>query len=183
MSIDYGKEYSDMLDGELVELAAESDDLVEDARAALWSELRRRGLEGQARQAYAGRANEVPAEPPPRLRLATVATFSNLLNAQLARSKLLSEGIDCFLADEHIVRMDWFLSFSVGRIKLRVREEDAATARDVLTAAGTDRSLWREYEVDTRRRGFRVISLRLLVWLILLETGILWLLVTVSMLR
>ncbi len=181
MSIDYAKEYGDMLDGELVELAAESDSLVEEAQAALWNELRRRGLEVEASKKLEQRPPQEKTGPPP-LHLITVASFSNLLKANAARSKLLSEGIDCFLADENVMRMDWFWASAIGWTKLQVREEDAGRARDVLTLGGTDSALLREYDVDTRRRGFRVVSLRVLAWLVLLETVVTMLIVLLSML-
>ncbi len=170
MSIDYAKGYGDMLDGELVELAAESDTLVEEAHAALWNELRRRGLDAEASSRLEAHPRAEKSGPPP-LRLVTVATFNNLLKAHLARSKLLSEGIDCFLADENVVRMDWFLSFCVGLIKLQVREADAGGARDALTR-GAGSAVLTEYEIDTRRRGFRLMSLRALVWFFLLQMAL-----------
>ncbi len=47
-------------------------------------------------------------------------------------SMLDSAGIESFLGDENLVRLDWFYSNLVGGIKLMVREEDAETATAVL---------------------------------------------------
>jgi hypothetical protein len=52
--------------------------------------------------------------------------------AWLAKSVLDSAGIECFLFDENVVRIDWFLSNAIGGIKLRVREEDVAAAAALL---------------------------------------------------
>jgi hypothetical protein len=50
----------------------------------------------------------------------------------IAKSMLDSAGIESFLGDENLVRLDWFYSNLVGGIKLMVREEDADTARKLL---------------------------------------------------
>jgi len=61
-------------------------------------------------------------------RLVTIASFNSLGEAYVARSILTAEGIDCYLADEHIVGLNWFYSIAVGGVKLRVRAGDAKTA-------------------------------------------------------
>jgi len=65
-------------------------------------------------------------------RLVTIATFRDVPEALLAKGKLESAGIECVLGDEYIVRMDWFWANAVGGIKLRVREEEAFTAKTIL---------------------------------------------------
>jgi hypothetical protein len=50
----------------------------------------------------------------------------------IAKSMLDSAGIQSFLSDENLVRLDWFYSNLVGGIKLMVREEDGETARKLL---------------------------------------------------
>jgi hypothetical protein len=62
----------------------------------------------------------------------TVATFSSSPQAHLARLKLESEGIDCFLVDENIVAMDWLLAGAVRGIKLQVPAGRAEEARKLL---------------------------------------------------
>jgi hypothetical protein len=65
----------------------------------------------------------------------------DLSEALLVKSILDSAGIDCFLGDENMVRMDWFWSNLLGGVKLWVRQEDAETAADMLdqnTLAGFD---------------------------------------------
>ncbi len=131
MDGDYASLYAAMADEELQSLAAEADDLTDEARSALWGELRQRGLEPQAKPEEGLREHRAAETQPPE-KFATVAVFNDFLNANLAKSKLESEGVFCFLADEHVARMNWLYSLFVGRIKLQVRESDAARAADLL---------------------------------------------------
>jgi hypothetical protein len=68
----------------------------------------------------------VPAE------LVTIANFRDLPEAMLAKGKLESAGIECFLGDDNMVRMDWFWSNLIGGVKLRVIETDAEEAIHLL---------------------------------------------------
>ncbi len=61
-----------------------------------------------------------------------VAAFSQPIEAHLARARLESEGILCVVGDEHLVRIDWFLSNAVGGVKVLVPSWDAEKARDIL---------------------------------------------------
>jgi hypothetical protein len=63
-------------------------------------------------------------------RLVTVETFAAPWEAQLARARLETEGIESQLADEHLARLG--LSGAIGGVRLQVREEDAALAIEVL---------------------------------------------------
>jgi hypothetical protein len=96
-----------------------------------------------------------PPAPPPQDddsdrgdsgRWITVATFSLPQQAQIARLRLESEDIDCFLIDENLVATDWLLANAVGGIKLQVREEDAAQARQILDARSADPKRVLSYE-------------------------------------
>ncbi len=69
--------------------------------------------------------------------LVTIATFSMAVEADLARAKLESEGIECFLADEHTVTVNWLYSQAVGGVKLQVRESDAQRALEILKGSPT----------------------------------------------
>src|SRR5438093_8419577 len=62
----------------------------------------------------------------------TVATFWQAIDAHLARLKLESEAIDCFLIDENLVATDWLYANAVGGIKLRVPPGSADHARQIL---------------------------------------------------
>ncbi len=69
--------------------------------------------------------------------LVTIATFSTAVEADLARARLESEGIECFLADEHTVTVNWLYSQAVGGVKLQVREADAQRAVEILKGTST----------------------------------------------
>jgi hypothetical protein len=62
----------------------------------------------------------------------TVASFSQPVEAHLARAQLESEGIPCVVGNEHLVRVDWFLSNAVGGVKVLVPRSEVDRARDVL---------------------------------------------------
>jgi hypothetical protein len=64
-------------------------------------------------------------------RLVTVGTFSTPWEAQIAQARLSAEGLHSLIADEHVIRMV-ALSNAVGGIQLKVREQDAAAAAEVL---------------------------------------------------
>ena len=58
--------------------------------------------------------------------------FRDLPAALLFDSILDSAAIECFLADENTIRMDWFWSNLLGGIKLCVRMADSDTASSLL---------------------------------------------------
>lgn len=62
--------------------------------------------------------------------MVTVGAYANPWEAQLARTCLEAEGIDSVVADEHLARI--WCAATVGGIKLRVREEDAPHASELL---------------------------------------------------
>lgn len=61
-------------------------------------------------------------------RFVLLRRFRDLPDAFLCKSILDSADIECFLADENIIRMNWFLSNLVGGIKLFVRAADLGAA-------------------------------------------------------
>lgn len=62
--------------------------------------------------------------------LETVATFSFAPEMGLVRSKLESEGIECFVKGELISQT--YIQSAVGGIKLQVKAEDAERARKLI---------------------------------------------------
>jgi hypothetical protein len=64
--------------------------------------------------------------------LMTVATFDVLMEAEVARGYLESEGIRCFLADAEMVNTAWYLSGAMGGIKLQVAKSDFLAAERLL---------------------------------------------------
>lgn len=66
------------------------------------------------------------------MQLVTVACFDNMPTAHIAMGRLQTEGIDCWLADEHLVQTDWLYAIAVGGIKLQVGAPYANQAREIL---------------------------------------------------
>ena len=115
--------YAAMSDAELDRLDEQAHTLTTPARKALEAEIERRELHF----VRAAPVNVVQAQD-----LKTIRQFRDLPEALLAKGLLESAGLTCFLADDNIVRMDWFISNFVGGIKLQVRPEDESAALDVL---------------------------------------------------
>ena len=65
----------------------------------------------------------------------TIATYPEPLEANLIRSKLLSEEIECILLDENIISVQPFYSNAIGGIKLQVHEDDAERAMQIIEDA------------------------------------------------
>lgn len=70
-------------------------------------------------------------------RFVTIAVFDQPIEAELARTKLDAEGIECFIADSNLVGINPAYTLAVGGIKLRVHEEDSAAARAALNPVPT----------------------------------------------
>jgi hypothetical protein len=118
--------YAGMTDGELQRLARNAESLTELAWDALEDEMDRRHLES---------SEEPMPEPRQEMEmreLVTIRQFRDLPEALLAKGSLESAGIECFLADENLVRLDWFISNFIGGIKLNVRAADAVNAQKLL---------------------------------------------------
>jgi hypothetical protein len=118
--------YAGMTDGELQRLARNAESLTELAWDALQDEMDRRNLEP-----LQGEAPEYHEELELQ-ELVTIRQFRDLPEALLAKGSLESSGIECFLADENLVRLDWFISNLIGGIKLKVRAADVENARKLL---------------------------------------------------
>lgn len=123
---DFASHYSRLTDGELLKLAADAWSLSDSAWDALEDELDRRNLE----------VPEAEAPPPvclPEMRnLVLLRRFRDIPEALLAKGRLESCGVECFLADENMVRMDWFISNLLGGVKLLVQPEDFTRASRIL---------------------------------------------------
>ena len=117
--------YARMSETELMELARSYDGLLETAQIALRAEFARRGLEPPLL--------EEPEESEFR-HLVTVRRFRDLTEAFVGRALLESAGIPAWIADENLVRMDWFYSNLIGGMRLQVDERDEAAAVEILEA-------------------------------------------------
>ena len=126
--------YAALTDGELQQIAREAGSLTDEAKAALESEMSRRELQGNAVAEPAAEAEDsaAPSGGAEMRDLLTIRQFRDLPEALLAKSVLDSAGIECFLGDDNLIRMDWLWSNLLGGIKLRVRQEDAIVASRLL---------------------------------------------------
>jgi len=117
--------YSAMSDEELGQIAESGDELSAAAQEAFRAEVARRGLKMEI--------------APPRgedvfefNETVTLRQFRDLPEALLAKGSLESAGIEAYLVDDNMIRMDWFISNLLGGIKLKVRAEDAEAASEIL---------------------------------------------------
>ena len=134
----FAAHYSRMSDGELIKLALESSELSESAWDALEDELDRRNLE-------IPEAESEPQVSLPQTRdLVVLRRFRDVPEALLAKASLEASGIECFLADENMVRIDWFMSNLLGGIKLLVQPADFSQASRILNEPISD-----EFESDS----------------------------------
>jgi hypothetical protein len=62
----------------------------------------------------------------------TLWRYRDLPEALIARSKLDAADIGCFLADENVVRLNWFWSNAIGGLRLQVSDVDAEDALALL---------------------------------------------------
>jgi hypothetical protein len=121
--------YSKMTDGELEKIAADASSLTDLARAAIQSEMQHRSMHPSATDEAESAAadSEVSFQ-----HLVLVRRFRDLPEALLAKGSLDSAGIESHLADDNMVRMDWFISNLLGGVKLLVKPEDAEAAVEIL---------------------------------------------------
>src|SRR5258708_5098577 len=99
-----------MADGELQRVGGNEESLTERAGDAFQEEFDRRDLELLEEEAPEDREELQLRE------LVTIRQFRDLPEALLAKGSLESAGIECFLADENLVRLDWFISNLIGGI-------------------------------------------------------------------
>jgi DNA-directed RNA polymerase subunit RPC12/RpoP len=64
--------------------------------------------------------------------LVTVAAYRQVIDASVMKSVLDGHGVECWLADENMVTMDWMYSDFIGGVKLQVRRSDLEDARRIL---------------------------------------------------
>src|SRR5271169_5680673 len=117
--------YAEMSDEELLELGSEYESLTDAAKPLLRAEFERRSLP----------APEL-TDSPEWLKfdeMVTVRQYRDPAEAGLAKCTLDSAGIQCYLRDENIVRLDWLWSNLLGGIRLQVAKEDLEAAESILS--------------------------------------------------
>ena len=120
--------YSQQTDEQLEEIARHGDDLTDVARQSLQAELSRRGLTNDPPEEF---ADTNQAELAFR-NLITIRSYWNLLEAELAKGTLEAAGIESFLFDDNMVRMDWFNANAIGGVKLRIDRGNVDDANRIL---------------------------------------------------
>ena len=132
--------YGTMSDEQLAKIAADPSALTEAAKAALAPQLQSRGLPSLADLA-GQRADQKEKEK--ALEPVLLRRYRDLPEATIAKSVLESAGIDCVLADDNLIRLDWFYSNLIGGIKLLVHRGDLQTAGTLL-----EQSVPEKFEVE-----------------------------------
>ena len=90
------------------------------------------GPEEQAEGAESGNAATLGGARERDGKPAILRVYRNITEAMVDRTALESAGIECFLYDDNLIRLDWFVSDAVGGAKLVVSHKDAAEARKIL---------------------------------------------------
>ena len=129
-----------MQESELAEIAADAQSLTEIARETLRAEMSRRGMKPTPAAAVPTIIDANRADLPKPV---IIGRYRDLPEASIAKSILDSAGIESFLIDDNLVRLDWFYSNLVGGIKLVVREQDADGAGKML-----DQVVPEKFDVD-----------------------------------
>ncbi len=65
-------------------------------------------------------------------KLVTIRRFRQGAEAYLSKTKLESEGIDCFVQDEHLISLNWLYSVAIGGVRLQVKSCDVKRAQEIL---------------------------------------------------
>jgi hypothetical protein len=61
-----------------------------------------------------------------------IRSYRDVTEAMVDRTTLESAGITCFLYDDNLIRLDWFVSNAIGGAKLVVSQNEAAEALKIL---------------------------------------------------
>lgn len=117
--------YSAMSDEELGQIADSGDELSAAALEAFQAEVAKRGLKIEIAPLQGVDVFEFNET-------VTLRQFRDLPEALLAKGSLESAGIQAYLVDDNMIRMDWFISNLLGGIKLKVGVEDAEAATEIL---------------------------------------------------
>jgi hypothetical protein len=70
------------------------------------------------------------------VRAVVVAAYNSPIEAEMAKSRLQTEGIDADLLDVHTASIGTHMTLAIGGVKVRVLEADAERAHEVLNQLG-----------------------------------------------
>ena len=118
--------YGQLPEGRIEQLAHEAWELTDVGREVLRAEIARRGLSLVLADA--------PEDPKYSERV-TIRRYRDVPEALVAQSVLKSAEIDCFLADDIVIRLDWYWSNALGGVRVRVPEEDASASIEILSSS------------------------------------------------
>jgi Putative prokaryotic signal transducing protein len=128
--------YAGMSDLQLRKVGEKPESLTDWAFEALREEMNKRGLD------WSGKNMPLPSQmvrskaiDDSELRPIVLRRYRDMPEAFVAKSLLEDAGIECFLQDDNVVRMDWFWSDAIGGIKLVVRQKDAEESERLLSEA------------------------------------------------
>jgi hypothetical protein len=116
-------------DSELEKIARDPTALTDVARKVLRVEMLGRELEAPPEEIAVTQNAGTEAESP---KVVMIRRYRDMPAASIAKSILDSAGVECYLSDENVIRMDWPISNALGGIKLLVREEDAEVGGNLL---------------------------------------------------
>lgn len=128
------KLYEALSDQELEEVGSNPMALTDWAFEAVRTEMLKRGLD------WIGKDMPLPSQvaavevaDDPGNRPVVLRRYRDMPAAFVEKSVLEDAGIDCFLQDDNVVRMDWLWSDAMGGIKLVVKQDDAEEAEKLLS--------------------------------------------------
>ena len=64
--------------------------------------------------------------------MVNIRTFDTIIEANISMGRLKAEGVNCWLADEHLIQTDMLYIPMIGGIKLQVDESSAEQAEKIL---------------------------------------------------
>lgn len=62
----------------------------------------------------------------------TIKTFDNIMDAHMLKSRLESEGVECFLFDKEMVALNTLYTWAIGGVKLKVLQKDVPKVIEIL---------------------------------------------------
>ncbi len=80
--------------------------------------------------------------------LVTVAACRDVVDAELIRVHLESEGIPAYVVDQYLVGMQWLYSAAIGGVKVQVAAADAPAARELLGQGATSEGATTDSSVE-----------------------------------
>ena len=128
------KLYEALSDQELQEVGNNPMALTDWAFEAVRAEMLKRALDWIGKDMpLPSQMTAVEAAEDPGNRPVVLRRYRDMPAAFVEKSVLEDAGIECFLQDDNVVRMDWLWSNAMGGIKLVVRQNDAEEAEKLLS--------------------------------------------------